>query len=170
MKTKAKLYLTLLLVGFLGAAAITVGGERVIAQQEESQEEELTEQAAPEVPVPAEEQVTEEKEEQADQTGKYVYVTQPGDAYTLMARKAVQTYGKKFDVQISPAGIIFAETNLTLAAGSPRLEIGQEVSIDEALVKDWVDQAQALSDAEKAAWEYYVQFADFSTDNVGEAN
>lgn len=164
MKTKVKLYLALLLVGFLGATAIAFGGGDTVAQQEEGGLEEQIEQAAPE------EEHAEEEGEQVDQTGKFVYVTQPGDSYTLMARKAVQTYGKKFDVQVSPAGIIYAETNLTLVAGSPHLEVGQEVSIDEALVKDWVDRAQALSDNEEAAWEYYVQFVDFNTDRVGEAS
>lgn len=102
--------------------------------------------------------------------GTYQYVAQPGDSYTVLARKAVQTYGKKFDIKLSLAGIVFAETNLTQAAGSPDLAVGQEVEIDEAQVKDWAERASALSDEEEAAWDYYVQFIDsFNTDHAGQS-
>lgn len=102
--------------------------------------------------------------------GTYKYIAQPGDSYTLLARKAVQTYGKKFDIKLSLAGIIFAETNLTRLAGSPQLAIGQQVEIDEAQVKDWAERALALSDEEEAAWDYYAQLvASFNTDTVGQS-
>ena len=108
----------------------------------------------------------EEKPKPADVT--YSYVAQSGDSYTKMARKAVQTYGLMNKINLSPAGIIFAETNLTRAAGSPALDIDQKVEIKESALHDWVDKAQKLSDAQEAAWNYYVQFVDFNTDNVGE--
>ncbi len=98
----------------------------------------------------------------------YQYVAQPGDSYTLMARKATQTYGLKFDVSLSSAQILFVETNLTQAAGAPLLDIGEEVAISEATVSEWVKAAQELSDAEEAAWEAYVPLVDFNTDNVGQ--
>jgi len=99
----------------------------------------------------------------------YAYVAQPGNSYTLMARKAVQTYGKKFKVNLSPAKIIYAETNLTQQAGSPLLDLSQGVGISEAAIKQWVDRARTLSAAQEAAWNYYVQFVDFNTDAVGVA-
>ena len=86
-----------------------------------------------------------------------------------MARKAIQTYGKKSKINISQAGIVFAETNMTIQAGSPILEIGQKVEIKESVVKDWADKALKLTDAEKSAWNYYVQFVNFNTDKVGVA-
>ncbi|MBI2285661.1 hypothetical protein HYU82_02465, partial [Candidatus Saccharibacteria bacterium] len=88
----------------------------------------------------------EEKAKTADVT--YSYVAQTGDSYTKMARKAVQTYGLKNKVNLSPAGIIFAETNLTRAAGSPQLNLGQKVEIKESTVHEWVDKAQDLTDAQ----------------------
>ena len=97
----------------------------------------------------------------------YSYIAQPGDSYTKMARKAIQTYGKKAKVNISQAGIIFAETNLTIQAGSPILEISQKVEFKESVVKSWVEKALKLSDAEKSAWNYYVQFVNFNTDKIG---
>lgn len=99
----------------------------------------------------------------------YRYVAQPGDSYTLMARKAVQTYGKKYEVALSPAGIIYAETNMTLEAGSPELAAAQQVEISEQTVKQWAEKARKLSGAQEAAWGYYAQFADFNTDSVGQS-
>lgn len=99
----------------------------------------------------------------------YKYVAQSGDSYTEISRKAVQTYGKKHKVQVSLAGIVFAETNMTKEAGSPHLNVGQQVEISEETIKKWVDQTQKLSDAQQAAWNYYVQFVNFNTDNIGEA-
>lgn len=98
----------------------------------------------------------------------YIYVAQPGDSYSAMARKAVQTYGKKFKIHLSLAGIIFAETNLTQEAGSPWLMAGQTVSISEAAVKNWADKALNLTPAEAAAWQVYVPYVDFNTDHVGQ--
>lgn len=100
----------------------------------------------------------------------YSYVAQPGDSYTKMARKALQTYGKKAKVNISQAGIVFAETNLTKQAGSPALEISQKVEFKESVVKDWADKALKLTDTEKSAWNYYVQFVNFNTDKVGKVS
>lgn len=99
----------------------------------------------------------------------YKYVAQSGDSYTEISRKAIQTYGKKHKVQVSLAGIVFAETNMTKEAGSPHLNVGQQVEISEEAIKKWVDQAQKLSDAQQTAWNYYVQFINFNTDNIGEA-
>jgi len=103
-------------------------------------------------------------------TGTYSYVAQPGDSYTAIARKATQTYGKKFNVQLSLAQIIYIETQLTQAAGSPYLNLGQTVTIGEATIKSWVTQAQQLSADAVAAWQYYVPFVDFNTDAVGVAS
>ena len=110
----------------------------------------------------------EEKNKPAEVT--YSYVAQSGDSYTKMARKAVQTYGLKKKINLSPAGIIFAETNLTQAADSPELNLGQKVEFKESVIHQWVDKAQGLSDAKEAAWNYYVQFVNFDTKNVGETH
>ncbi len=100
----------------------------------------------------------------------YTYTAQPGDTYSYIARKAVQTYGKKATVKLSQAQIVYAETNLTLQAGLPMLVADQKVEINESTVKQWVDKARTLSADEQAAWQYYVQFVDFNTDHVGTAH
>jgi hypothetical protein len=99
----------------------------------------------------------------------YHYVAQPGDSYSLIARKAVQTYGIVSKTKLSPAQIIFAETHITQAAGSPSLSVGQKVDVKESTVKSWVEKASKLSASEKAAWNVYAQGVNFNTDNVGQA-
>lgn len=107
---------------------------------------------------------------QAEEALDYTYTAQAGDTYTQIARKAIQTYGIDNNVNLTPAGIVFAETSLTQEAGAGELEIGQEVTIDSELAKKWVDAAGQLSESEQEAWDYYVPFVDFNTDNVGENN
>lgn len=117
----------------------------------------------------ADENTPSENSETSAENEHYTYVAQPGDSYTKMARKAVQTYGIETDVQIGGAGVLFAETNLTSLAGWPALNEGQTVTINKADVKEWFDKAANLSAEEKASWSYYVPFVDFNTNNVGEA-
>ena len=100
----------------------------------------------------------------------YTYTAQQGDSYSQFARKAVQTYGISEKVKLSPAQIVYVETNLTQVAASPYLEVEQKASIAKSDVKAWVEKAQKLSDSEKAAWASYVPYIDFDTKNVGEAS
>lgn len=97
----------------------------------------------------------------------YSFTAQEGNSYSQMARKAVQAYAAKNKVKISEAGIVFAETNLTQAAGSPELSVGQKVEIKKADVKQWAKKATKLSEAEQAAWQAYVPYVNFNTDGVG---
>lgn len=110
-----------------------------------------------------------DKAKQAEAKAVYSYVAQPSDSYTKIARKAVQTYGLKHKINLSQAEIVFAETNLTLAAGSPILNVGQKVEVKESTIHEWADKAQQLTDTQKAAWNRYVQFVDFNTNNVGQS-
>ena len=143
------------------------------AQQAYAQEdnapaaEQQEEQPAQEEQQPEDEQPAED-EQQAAPAGSYQYVAQEGDTYAQMARKAVQTYGIVNNVNLSQAQIIMAETNMTLEAGSPMVQTGQEVEITNASVEKWVQQAQEIDDATEAAWAEYAKYADFNTNNVGE--
>ncbi len=106
---------------------------------------------------------------QPEQSG-YVYEAQPGDTYTQIARKAIQTYGIDNGVNLTQAGIVFAETNLTQEAAAGDLAAGQEITVKGDLVKKWVEAAGKLSEAEQKAWDVYVPFVDFNTDKVGESS
>lgn len=144
-----------------------------VTTQENAAEDstEATTEESTETPteVTQEESTSAPAEESADATvTNFEYVAQPGDSYSLMARKAVQTYGINNSVNLSGAQIIFIETNLTLAAGSPVLTLGQQVSVDSKLVADWVTKAQALTEEQQAMWQPYANNANFNTDLVGQ--
>ena len=102
-------------------------------------------------------------------TGDYTYTAQPGDSYSAMARKAVQTYGINTKTKLSLAQILYTEAGLTVEAGSPYLEVGQKVTIAKKQVMDWVEKAKKLSASERAAWATYVPWVDFNTNAVGQA-
>lgn len=125
------------------------------------------EEAVQTVEVTNTQEVAEVNETEAVQ-GSYDFVAQPGDSYTQMARKAVQIYGIETQTNLSTEQIVFVETNLTQAAGSPALEIGQKVTLSKALVSEWVAKAITLTDAQKAAWHPYTIGVDFNTNSVGE--
>lgn len=101
------------------------------------------------------------------QPKNYDYTTKADDSYSVLARKAIQTYGINHKVNLAGSQIIFAETGMTQEAGSPELAVGQKVSISESTVKAWIEKAQKLSDTEKQAWNYYVQFVNFNTNSNG---
>lgn len=103
-----------------------------------------------------------------DDKKAYEYVAQPGDSYTQMVRKAVQTYGILQKKDIGNARIVAIETTLSQKAGWPALEVGQKVSFDEKQIADAVTDAMKLSEAEVALWQTYVPFINFNTNRIGE--
>ena len=113
---------------------------------------------------------TETKTSKAPAKTTYRYTAQPGDSYTVLARKAVQTYGIVNKVKLNLAQIVAAETNLTVNAGSPALDEGQSVSFDVTTVKSAVEAAQKLSPAEQAEWQAYVADVDFNTNRAGQSS
>jgi len=70
----------------------------------------------------------------------------------MLARKAIA----KADSNLSHAERVAAETKLTQDADASYLEIGQAVTIAKSDVKSAVTWAKALSDEQKAAWQYYA--------------
>lgn len=100
----------------------------------------------------------------------YNYTAQAGDTYSVLARKAVQTYGINEKVQLTPAQIVAAETQLAVNAGSIELNEGQTVALDKSAVKAAVDAAKKLGSDELAAWEAYVPYVDFNTNAAGRSS
>jgi hypothetical protein len=134
---------------------VTVDGESTEATEESDESTEATE--------------SEESSEGTDQSaGSYKFVAQPGDSYTKIARKATQIFGIDNKVNLSGAQIVFVETNLTNAAGSPAINEGQTVEISKDTVKSWVEKALTLTESQQAAWNVYVPYVDFNTNDVGE--
>lgn len=141
----------LLLVAALACGVIVFNGTTATAQGNEESVQEQTETA----------------EQENVNTGSYEYTAKSGDSYTVLARKAIQTYGIVNSVELSPAQIIYAETNLTLEADSPLLNVREEVSIDGNLVEAWVKKAQNLNPKAEKMWQPYVADVDFDTSNNG---
>ena len=159
MKTTLLTFLSIMGFAFLVAIASpsTSYAQEAAVDSESSESIEVTND---------ESKTTEQATSDTDAT--YSYIAQPGDSYTVLARKAIQIYGINNDVNLSGAQIVFAETNLTLEAGSPILNEGQKVDFSDEHVKNWVEKASKLSDAEQAAWEYYVPYVNFNTNKNGE--
>lgn len=109
------------------------------------------------------------EDDKSESSVAYKYIAQPGDSYTLIARKAVQTYGLKEEVSLSRAQIIYAETHITQEVGSPLLKVSEAVSISETAVRQWVDRALELSETEESAWAVFAVSANLNTDSVGES-
>lgn len=108
------------------------------------------------------------KKGKKESSSVYSYTAQEGDTYSQIARKAVQTHGIRENVKLTPAEIIFTETNLTQQAGSPVLEVGQKVTLEKSSIKEWAKKAEKLTDKEQAAWQVYVPYVDFNTDAIGQ--
>ncbi|MCA9339047.1 hypothetical protein KC939_01760 [Candidatus Saccharibacteria bacterium] len=118
---------------------------------------------------PPEAAAANKNKDKKESSSVYSYTAQEGDTYSQIARKAVQTYGIRENVKLTPAEIIFTETNLTQQAGSPVLEVGQKVTLEKSSIKEWVQKAEKLTDEEQAAWQVYVPYVDFNTNAVGQA-
>jgi hypothetical protein len=123
-------------------------------------------------PVGAAEKKSTEKSNQAVEGKKgqmtYQYVAQPGDAYTQLVRKAVQTYGLMHKKELGEARIVAIETEASKLAGWPQLNAGQIVTFKGADVATWVKQAEALNEEQVAAWSMYVPYVNFDTRQIGE--
>ncbi len=110
----------------------------------------------------------EKKQDNTKLGSVYNYNAQPGDSYTVLARKAIQAYAKSEKQKLSSAQIVAAETQLTVNAGSIELNEGQTLAIDKAAVKGAVDAAKKLTADVLAAWEVYVPYVNFDTSKAGQ--
>lgn len=82
----------------------------------------------------------------------YNATASPGDSYTFHARTAIAKYLQENKRTLSPEQRVAAESYVTVAAGSPSLEIGQTVTITTKTIANAVSQASSLSTDEQAAW------------------
>lgn len=82
----------------------------------------------------------------------YSATASPGDSYTLHARTAIAKYLQENKRTLSPEQRVAAESYVTVAAGSPSLDLGQTVTITTKTIADAVSRASSLSTDEQAAW------------------
>ncbi|MCU0667159.1 MAG: hypothetical protein MUF85_00880 [Patescibacteria group bacterium] len=159
--------LTSLLVGITLLLAILISVQTVNAQETQNQEP-VTITVDGESTNDADSQDQNNSDQEENSQGNYEFTAQPGDSYSVMARKAVQIFGIDNKVNLSGAQIVFTETNLTQAADSPQLNQGEIVKISKESVKSWVEKALVLTESQQAAWNIYVPYVNFDTSNVGE--
>lgn len=94
---------------------------------------------------------------QSESEANYVYTAQSGDSYTELARASIIRYDLDTDnLELNAAQVTAAETWLTQDAGSPQINVGQEVLVSKDAVKKFSDQAAGLSDSAKARWQSYA--------------
>jgi len=87
----------------------------------------------------------------------YVYVAQPGDSYTELARASVIRYDLDTEsIDLNAAQVTAAETWVTQDAGSPQIYVGQEVLVSKDLVQKYSEKAAGLSDEVKSKWQVYA--------------
>ena len=148
LSKRAQLIITIVcvavLVLLLVAALVRQSGQP--AATSKAPADEKTESTVPSIDSKAEDTKTSDKKEaasSADTSSGYAYTAQPGDSYTLFARQAVSSYAAKQKLTLTADKALLAEVDLTNAAGSPELEVGQKVTIAAADVAKVVGQEKA---------------------------
>jgi lipopolysaccharide export LptBFGC system permease protein LptF len=102
----------------------------------------------------------------AESADSYVYTAKSGDSYTELARSSIIKYDQSNkDLELNAAQVTAAETWVTQEAGSPAINVGQEVSVSKTSVEKFAKQASSLDDSAKARWQKY---ADASSITNGE--
>lgn len=81
---------------------------------------------------------------------------QAGDSYTVLARTAIANYVATQKLRLNTAQLVAAESFLTVQAGTPLLNEGQQVTIASQDVATAVATALALTTDEQAAWQLYI--------------
>lgn len=107
------------------------------------------------------------EEKQAEEKNPYSYTAREGDNYTVLARKAVQTYGIRESIKLSLAQIVAAETTLASKAGFPELNVAEKVEFKSSDIKKVIDEVKKLPTESIALWKTYVPYINFNTDNNG---
>lgn len=156
---KRIIYAVLAIAAVAGLIAITNNNEKESAVLSEQKPDAAAQQSA------EEKKKTEEAAKLAAET--FSYTSQPGDSYSLMARKSIQNFLAENKMTLTNAQILFAETNLTQLAKSPYLEVGQKVRVAKSTLKEWTEKAKNLTKEQEARWNVYAQYANFDTSRVG---
>jgi hypothetical protein len=101
---------------------------KAVADSSQKAEEQKPEEQKAEEPLPQAQEAP-EKESQPDD---FNFSAQPGDSFTALASDAVQDFATANSLTISEAQSTQAAALLAMNAGSPRLDIGQEVTIQQS--------------------------------------
>ena len=138
-------FITIVMIGLLALSLTTPA----IAEVENIQVTETTiqiEQSIQVEPIPSD-----------FQFGSYVYRAQKGDNLTYFARRSIQLYleSNNNSPYLETDQIIAAETHIVQDLGAFEVEVGQEVGIDVALVRHYVQQVTILDEVSRGRWAIY---------------
>lgn len=93
----------------------------------------------------------------AEAEANYIYTAVAGDSYTELARASVIRYDLDTEsIDLNAAQVTAAETWVTQDAGSPQIQVGQEVLVSKESVQKYSEQAAGLSDEVKSKWQAYA--------------
>lgn len=96
----------------------------------------------------------------------YIYTAKPGDSYTAMVRNALGQYEAIHQISEDTYDTLAAEVALINKAGSPFLEIGQNVSIPESDIKSTIDQTRYIATSTQAPATATPKTKDSTTDTA----
>lgn len=125
---------------------------------------------APESTPEVESATTEEVESQESELPEnFEYTAVECNNLTLLVRRSIQIYDAETEgVNLSPAAIIYAETNVTQRLGSFQLDIGDDVSVPRDLVEQYAMSSRDLTPAQVAAWDAYTANVNFDLVDIAE--
>lgn len=92
-------------------------------------------------------------------SGSFTYVANSGDNLTLLVRKSVQLYTASNNTELSEGQKIAAETCAVQKMGAFELNVGQEVVVTEADIKEAVEKSTSLNESQIATWASYGPIA-----------
>ena len=104
---------------------------------------------------------------ESENNDSYVYVAKAGDSYNELARSSIIKFDEANDsVELNTAEVTAAETWLTRDAGSPAIQVGQEVKVSKANTEKFAKQADELSDEAKNLWQGYADKSSISNTDL----
>lgn len=112
--------------------------------------------------------------EQAGQpqtSGNYEFITPKGCSLTLLVRRSLQLFDQEQpSIELSPAAILYAETNIVKQMGERRLEVGERVSVDKKLLDEFARSSATLSPSALKRWQQYAARVTFALDHLQPIN
>jgi hypothetical protein len=110
----------------------------------------------------AQEQIDVESNPQVVVNTDFIFNSEPCDSLTKLVRRSLLVYDQENnEIELSQAGIIFAETNIVQTMGAYLLDIGDEVIISYDEVSEYAHKSLELSNSQIAAWSVYIPDVDF---------
>lgn len=106
---------------------------------------------------------------ESENTENYVYTAKSGDSYTELSRSSIIKFDQENDeVELDAAQVTAAETWVTQAAGSPAINVGQQVSVSKASVEKFAKQADSLDEASIGRWKKYADASSISNTELNQ--